>query len=494
MLTIGIEFIAGRYHANPWGRNVNESEVEWPPSPYRIIRALYDVCKRKMPELDESVISGLIEKLSSEPPVFELPDAKTFTYGVYLSENAKDSSRKQLVFDSFVAVSPKSIVKVRWRSVVMNESEREYLREILKRVGYLGRSESLVSMTLLDQTTFSGNSYPAEGNSIEHGDMEMVTVAVPVSKNDYESGGKTDWINALMDSAAISEGKRHSSRSSRGRGFTNPPALRFSRYERRRDCFNPNRKIDQADFRSDINAVLFALDSTVLPMLEDTVLISDRIHRKLVGIYSKKYGESSISERFTGRDKDGNPLKGHRHIYIIPLDIDNDERLDHILIKMKEAFTLEELGVLSYMNSLWQAGGKPDIKIVPVEMGSTGQLNAFPSSKSFRSETPFIPPRHYRKGRGDYSEWLAKELKREATNHGLPEPVSVKVMDMLKKRGRPIRWLDFKRSRKYEQEGSGYGFEIEFSEPVKGVFTLGYGSHYGLGLFIPVNGKDENGR
>jgi CRISPR-associated protein Csb2 len=494
MLTIGIEFITGRYHANPWGRNVNESEIEWPPSPYRIIRALYDVCKRKMPELDEPVISGMIERLSSELPVFELPDAKTFTYGVYLSENSKDSSKKQLVFDSFVSVSPKCLVKVRWESLAMDETDKEYLREILKRVGYLGRSESLVRMTLLDQTTFSENSYPADRNSIGHEDMETVTVAVPVSKKDYESRGRTDWINALMDNITINDGKRHSSRASRGRGFTNPPALKFSKYKRRKDCFNPDRKINQADFRSDINAILFALDSTVLPMLEDTVLISDRIHRKLVGIYSKKYGASSISERFTGKDKDGNPLKGHRHIYIIPLDIDNDQRLDHILIKMKESFTLEELGVLSHLNSLWQAGGKPDIKILPVEMGNTGQLSGFQNSRLFRSETPFIPPRHYRRGRGDHTEWLAGELKREATNHGLPEPVNVKVMDMLKKRGRSIRWLDFKRSRKYVPESSGYGFEIEFSEPVKGVFTLGYGSHYGLGLFVPMNGKDENGR
>ncbi|MGC8618601.1 MAG: type I-G CRISPR-associated protein Csb2 [Thermoplasmata archaeon] len=494
MLTIGIEFITGRYHANPWGRNVNESEVEWPPSPYRIVRALYDVCERKMPELEEPIISGIIEKLSAELPVFELPDAKTFTYGVYLSENSKDSSRKQLVFDSFIAVSPGSLVKVGWESAALDESEKVYLQEILKRVGYLGRSESLVRMTLLDGTTFSKNAYPADWNSTESEDMEIITVATPVSKKDYESMGRTDWIDALMDNITINSGKRRSSRTSRGRGFVNPPALKFSKYSRRRDCFNPHRKIGQADFRSNINAILFALDSTVLPMIEDTVLISDRIHKKLVGIYSKKYGEGSVSERFTGKDKDGNPLKGHRHIYIIPLDIDNDQRLDHVLVMIREAFSLEELGVLSYLNSLWQAGGKPDIKILPVEMGSKSQLSAFPSSKSFRSETPFIPPRHYRKGRGDYSEWLAEELKRDAKNHGLPEPVSVRIMNRLKKRGRSISWLDFRRSRKHEPENSGYGFEVQFAEPVKGVFTLGYGSHYGLGLFVPVNGKDENGR
>ena len=34
MLTIGIKFPAGRYHATPWGRNVNEGVVEWAVSWY----------------------------------------------------------------------------------------------------------------------------------------------------------------------------------------------------------------------------------------------------------------------------------------------------------------------------------------------------------------------------------------------------------------------------------------------------------------------------
>jgi CRISPR-associated protein Csb2 len=38
--TLAICFPAGRYHANPWDRAVNEGATEWPPSPWRILRAL----------------------------------------------------------------------------------------------------------------------------------------------------------------------------------------------------------------------------------------------------------------------------------------------------------------------------------------------------------------------------------------------------------------------------------------------------------------------
>jgi len=48
MFAVAFRFIAGRYHATPWGRHVNEADVEWPPSPWRIIRSLIAVRHRKL--------------------------------------------------------------------------------------------------------------------------------------------------------------------------------------------------------------------------------------------------------------------------------------------------------------------------------------------------------------------------------------------------------------------------------------------------------------
>ena len=40
MLAIRFDFTANRYHATQWGRHVNEGVLEWPPSPWRILRAI----------------------------------------------------------------------------------------------------------------------------------------------------------------------------------------------------------------------------------------------------------------------------------------------------------------------------------------------------------------------------------------------------------------------------------------------------------------------
>jgi hypothetical protein len=53
VVVIELRFLTGRFHATPWGRNVNEGVPEWPPSPYRLLRALYDAWKRKRPDWPE---------------------------------------------------------------------------------------------------------------------------------------------------------------------------------------------------------------------------------------------------------------------------------------------------------------------------------------------------------------------------------------------------------------------------------------------------------
>ena len=51
---------------------------------------------------------------------------------------------------------------------------------------------------------------------------------------------------------------------------------------------------------------------------------------------------------------------------------------------------------------------------------------------------------------------------------------------------RMVRWLEFHTQRFNGTHGNGLaGFEIEFAEPVAGPIALGFGCHFGLGLFVP---------
>ena len=60
--TLAIRFPLGRYHANPWDRAVNEGETEWPPSPWRLLRALVATWHTRWPDLPASVLDGLLDR------------------------------------------------------------------------------------------------------------------------------------------------------------------------------------------------------------------------------------------------------------------------------------------------------------------------------------------------------------------------------------------------------------------------------------------------
>ena len=70
----------------------------------------------------------------------------------------------------------------------------------------------------------------------------------------------------------------------------------------------------------------------------------------------------------------------------------------------------------------------------------------------------------------------------------MPEPVSMTRVNSYSVNNRPpVRWFEFQ-ARRLKGEG-GHGvmvFEIEFAEEVQGPIAVGFGCHFGLGLFMPV--------
>jgi hypothetical protein len=114
----------------------------------------------------------------------------------------------------------------------------------------------------------------------------------------------------------------------------------------------------------------------------------------------------------------------------------------------------------------------------------------FATSKRWRSVTPFSLPRFPNRGGGkpprprDLPE---AQLVQELVARDLPEPISIRRIEGYQPVGRPlVRWLEFHTQRFKGTQGKGLaGFEIEFAEPVSGPIAIGFGCHFGLGLFMP---------
>ncbi len=492
MTLIELKFLSGRYHSTPSGRHVNEGQPEWPPSPYRFLRALFDAWKRKFPAWAPERVEPLLAALAASPPLFYLPPVSFSHTRAFLPTNKIDANDRKLIFDGFVVLDPSRGVVMGWPDLLLEPSQQSDLAELLISINYLGRSESWVQACLQTGTGIAAprwNCEPLADTTEDNGTNLMVACALPpgdfnrdvrrvklMEKSSDHQGQRfgSPWLQALAFST---------SETMKGR-LSDPPALLFVRYQALPAEFPVT--LGSSDALTQVNAVLFALESKVLPQVTATLEISERIRTKLMGIHRRIKGDPRlVSPRFSGKDAQGNALQGHQHIYIYPMDQDRDGRLDHVLIVCRNNYTESELIAFDRLTSLWQSGGLPDILCVPVQLGS--QATLLQSSPHFESATPFIPTHHYRKGRGSYSDWLKSEVSRECNQAGLPLPMEVLPMEnLVLPGGHRYFWLEFRRNRRQDDSQLGFGFRLAFSEPVRGPFSLGYGSHFGLGMFVPV--------
>ncbi len=180
MFAVGIRFVAGqRYRATPWDAHVNEGRVEWPPSPWRLLRTvvaawyLRATGHEKQGPLAPRVMQALVERLAERPPLYLLPRSgvvgfHTRHYFPWHKEK-KGKVKTVLVFDACVDLGPPRIagwlpvdcdgVRVggsehaaRWHLVALwpeaalPESQLDALGALLGRLNYFGRAESLAQL------------------------------------------------------------------------------------------------------------------------------------------------------------------------------------------------------------------------------------------------------------------------------------------------------------------------------------------------------------
>jgi CRISPR-associated protein Csb2 len=490
-ISIALSFPSGRFHATGWGRHVNEAAPDWPPAPWRLLRAFVAVWKRTLAgdALVNEHLPTALTKLTA-PPLYKLPPATLAHTRHYLTQKVKGDA--DLVFDGFVAVSPDVEVGVLWPEAELTAAEQEALGRVLARLSYLGRAEGWCAARVCDWSALPGEPcawVDADTGQI-HGPTADRTESVhllcpdPVSWNAWSYGRKAHqpdpkW-NLLAETADM-----HAER------WSDPPGSRWVTYLRPAHALTPPPPARKRAARQEASPRLlrFALDGPVLPRLTETVYVAELARRRVQGIFGRLF-EGAASPLFSGKQADGTPLAEHRHAFFLPTDEDGDGKLDHLILYAADGFGPREQRALD----VWRkTRGPAGIELNVVWLGTEEKL---PAARRWRSATPFVPTRHY-KERGAKRDAFPRHqlaemnLREELARRGLPQPVRVEEVDELRLQGRPLAWRHFRQQRVLGngRRGSdfGKGFEIEFAEPVSGPLALGYACHFGLGLFVPAD-------
>lgn len=469
MITISLKFLAGRFHATPWGHHVNEGVVEWPPSPWRLLRSLVAVFHRARPaNVTEVLLERIVTALSRELPVFALPPATTAHTRHYDQDNGGVK-----FFDTFVALAQNTQVVCCWRETELASDENDALSALLTALNTLGRAESWCEAALLpDLPQIKFNSEPYQpGQSLNQKETMKLLLPDPTRSEIYEI--------LTTETAAMRKAK-----------LLEPDGTRWVTYLRDADAFAIKPKRYTTSRERPAHIARLALDSTVLPLVQDSLPFAEQVRRALI----RNRVDTSHSEAIVGKTIDGIPLDGHLHAHYLATDEDGDGRLDHVTLYAPCGFDRHDQAAIGALRTIFRRGNQPEVRLVLTglrEMHQRRDAPLFTPSQRWQSVTPFSLPRFANRGGGkpprprDLPE---AQLVRELNLRGLPEPVSIKRIEGYQSGNRPlVRWLEFHTRRFNGTEGYGLaGFELEFAEPISGPLALGFGCHFGLGLFLPV--------
>ncbi|MBL8857028.1 MAG: type I-U CRISPR-associated protein Cas5/Cas6 [Planctomycetes bacterium] len=502
MVSIAIRFLAGRYHATGWDHHVNEGVPEWPPAPFRILRALTAASYRVDPPPTQQSVVALLQALSGVPE-YCLPAASQGHTRHYMPIEGKKTTK---VFDSFVAIGDGAgeqggEIVVTWPQVELDLEQSSLLERLLAVLGYLGRAESWVECKLLDVQPGESNARPlSTDQSVDH-ETQLLACESPSS---YESwrrgylaaspkGSKVVPPESLWDILHTDTGRLQSE------GWSSPPGTRWIRYGFDRPPFRSAGRGARTLRRQQVRTVArYALHSAVLPRIVEAVAIGERMRQALM---SHSRDEAGISHAiFSGRDAAGVPLKGQHHAFYLPEDMDSDGFIDHILVWARDGFDERCERALHSVERLWASSGH-ELWLVLANLGTAADLGTTRQKKMrggspslgparlWRSATPFVAARHTKHRKGRWIDTPEEQLRRALELLGLPPP-EVGRLGETRVAGAALPWYRFRRRRLTGGgsvgDGQGHGFELTFPQPVFGPIAAGYGAHFGLGRFEAI--------
>ncbi len=497
MIRLLFDFSNGSYHATPWGHHVNEGLVEWPPSPWRIIRALLATGYTKLGwQQIPDEMRHLVGALAAHEPSYRLPHATNGHTRHYMPIRGwqKGVQKTSLVIDAFIKTD--GALCVDWPGV--DPAQHSILPQLLARLSYIGRAESRVKARLV-----TGNEDPPGlivSTRRAERDDEPVRLLAPMASEQYDAwrlgspSAPDDLLAALqIDTNRLQE-----------EGWNFPPGTRELIYWRPASAFSsvsvPGWSSNAAADRHD--TALFALSTDkkrdVLPLMERALPTMALFRRALLSTVGDEQQLGGCPE-LTGKDKQGVPLRcKHRHAHFIPLSLDSERprRIDHILVYAPMGFgPLAERG-LRRLRATW-AKGIDDIAVTLIGIGKRGAfrkvgteaIEELGSGVTWVSRTPFIPPR-FLKSRGKDS--IQGQIHAELQRRGFPDLVVAPVI------AKPTDEDDFgrqaQRFRRFARLRQGKGdvppagmfhITLTLDRTVEGPICLGWGSHFGLGLFVP---------
>lgn len=465
-VTIAITFPLGRYHATPWDRSVNEGAVEWPPSPWRLLRTLVATWYTRWPDLPAPVLDALLEALG-DPPSYRTPPARpghTRHYLPDLGHKSGETGGTDLTLDPYLSIRREETLLIHW-DVDLTAEQRGTLGKLVELMPYLGRADSICDAALLDTDLAPDETWwrPGAGGGKT---IRLLASTQPVRRPVLE-----------MSTVDVRKARR-----------TLPPETTWVSYGRVEPVttMTPGRQAPM------VEAIRFAVMAKAPVKATHGILLADEFHR----IAADTLAGDRVSE-LLGH---GGAATDHGHAHWVPIP-DGSQRgstVGSLLVWVPQGLDPDEVASLLNIRDVsgrrrgrdgrdgYEFRDLPQVGLLLQAVGTIEQVapELHGPARCWRSLTPYLPVRHRK--RESLDEFLTKDVHAELRYRGLDAATVTRIDpdDDLSD-----RWArDFRRYRMNEHLGAarrGLGLRLAFDQEVEGPLLLGQLSHFGYGIFEP---------
>lgn len=474
--TLALRFPLGRYHANPWDRAVNEGASEWPPSPWRILRALVATWYTRWPDLPAAEIDAVLDALT-DPPSYKAPATDTGHTRHYmpdLSHRKAETGNTDLTLDPFLTVSRHADLLVHWDADLTPE-QRQVFAKLAELIPYLGRAESVCQARLLDadaepvvdetwwRPERTGGTKRtrllAPVRPFDRSVLEATTAGIRKQRHTLPQGSR--WVTYMTGDSAVAT----------------------------KSSVPPPRQVEPP------TAIRFAVIGRVPVQLTHGVLVADEAHRiagkrlEMAGIQDERRREI-MGSRGAASD--------HRHAHWIPVGEPGESApsVQNLIMWTPDGLSTEEVGALLTLGDIsgkrggeagYEVRGLPEVRLLFQAAGQVEhvapELCADPPARLWRSVTPYLPVRHPHPSRETVEDFLAADIAAELRYRHLSAEVTMSLAEP--SAGRVNHFRRYRTGEKLGQSRTGVGLRLEFASPVCGPLLLGQLSHFGFGVFAP---------
>ncbi|MCZ7430053.1 type I-U CRISPR-associated protein Csb2 [Micromonospora sp. WMMA1949] len=472
-VTIAVRWPLGRYHATPWDRSVNEGAVEWPPSPWRILRALVSTWYTRWPELPAPALDALLAQLA-EPPLYRTPPTSpghTRHYLPDIDHVSGQSGSTDLTFDPYLKVPRDEPLLIRWNAD-LTDDQRGILAKLAELLPYLGRADSVCEARLLDPDDTDALVEPdqtwwrpsRDGQQL----VRLLAPTAPVQR-------------AVLESTTVETRKQRR---------TQPSGTHWIGYSRQEPQRRPT--VRTLPNQTLVTTIRFAVASDAPLTAANGILLADEVHR-----LSAKLLDGRRAELLGSRGATTN----HQHAHWIPIAAGPEPgaRVHSLVVWVPAGLAVAEVARLIQIHSVsgrrgdgYEVKGLPKVDLLLQATGPVDQVapELTRSARAWLSLTPYLPVRYPK--RKTLEDYLTEDIRVEADYRGLPP---ARVTCLSPEDGLQDRWARGYRRRRLaerlDKARRGLGLRLEFDEPITGPLLLGQLSHFGYGVFIPEQRQEK---